>query len=85
MLINYREYPTNNVLKKLLKDNTTGKNIIFATYIYTGNPKDEITEKYILSNSKEYEICPRVEKALNIQSDRTRKKAEVFTPSWICN
>lgn len=85
MLINYREYPTNNVLKKLLKDNTTGKNIIFATDIYTGNPKDEITEKYILSNSKEYEICPRVEKALNVQSDRTRKKAEVFTPSWICN
>ena len=84
-LINFREYPTANVLKKLLKDNTTGRNIIFATDIYTGNPKDEITEKYILSNGIEHDICPRVEKAANIQTIRTRKKAEVFTPSWICN
>lgn len=84
-LINFREYPTANVLKKLLKDNTTARNIIFATDIYTGNPKDEITEKYILSNGIEHDICPRVEKAANIQTIRTRKKAEVFTPSWICN
>ena len=84
-LINFREYPAANVLKKLLKDNTTGRNIIFATDIYTGNPKDEITEKYILSNGIEHDICPRVEKAANIQTIRTRKKAEVFTPSWICN
>ncbi len=84
-LIAFREYPISNILKKLLKDNTTGKNIIFATDVYTGNPHDEITENYILSNTKEYEICPRVEKDSSLQSDRTRKKAEVFTPSWICN
>ncbi|SDI41951.1 hypothetical protein SAMN05421493_11410 [Pseudobutyrivibrio sp. 49] len=84
-LINFREYPIIICLKKMLKDNTTGRNIIFATDIYTGNPRDEITEEFILSNGTEYEICPRVEKDSNLQNDRTRKKAEVFTPSWICN
>ncbi len=84
-LINFRNPIISSVLKKLLKDNTTRKNIIFATDIYTGNARDEITEKYILSNGTEYEIRPRVEKDDRIQSDRTRKKAEVFTPSWICN
>ena len=82
-LINFRDYPTKNVLKKLLIDRTTGKNIIFATDAYTGNARDEITESMVLSSSNE--ICPRVEKSKDEQSSRTRTKAEVFTPSWICN
>lgn len=84
-LINFREFPIYTQLKKLLKDCTTERNIIFATDIYTGNSKDEITVQYILSNNTMYEICPRVEKNIQLQNDRTRRKAEVFTPSWICN
>ena len=84
-LVNFREFPIRNQLKKLLKDCTTERNIIFATDIYTDNPRDEITIEYILSNNTLHEICPRVEKDLAVQNDRTRKKAEVFTPSWICN
>lgn len=30
-------------------------------------------------------LIPRVSKSLEQQAERTRKKAEVFTPSWICN
>lgn len=83
-LINFAEYPISVCLAQLLKDQTTKKNIIFATDIYTGEAKDEIKKKYVLSN-KGHDICPRVEKSEALQSDRTRKKAEVFTPSWICN
>lgn len=84
-LVNFREYPISKYLKKLLKDQTTERNIIFATDIYTGNPRDEIFEEFIIRDYGAYRICPRVEKNIELQSDRTRKKAEVFTPSWICN
>ena len=33
-LIDINEYPVSNVLKYLLRDKTTGKNIIFATNAY---------------------------------------------------
>ena len=39
----------------------------------------------MVSNLTEYNVCPRVEKDKGLQGDRTREKAEVFTPSWICN
>ena len=41
-----------------------------------------------LKNLKGLDACdiqPRILKELEQQSERTRKKAEVFTPSWICN
>lgn len=43
----------------------------------------EITKKVLLSDS--LDIRPRVLKSLEEQTQRTRKKAEVFTPAWICN
>lgn len=77
------------LLDILLKDRTTGKNIIWATndylmygYMYSANMEiklDLITGKY----SKI--IQPRITKAKEHQSNRTREKAEVFTPLWICN
>lgn len=77
------------LLDILLKDRTTGKNIICATndylmygYMYSANMEiklDLITGKY----SKI--IQPRITKAKEHQSNRTREKAEVFTPLWICN
>lgn len=48
-LIDINSYPVSVVLKALLKDKTTGKNIIFATSAYTENgrtinEKENITE-----------------------------------------
>ncbi|WP_022762190.1 hypothetical protein [Butyrivibrio sp. AD3002] len=88
-LISLGEYPVNCVLKELLKDRTTGKNIIFATNTYSDfdagiTEKTQITED-ILKVLGERLIQPRVSKAAEEQMERTRKKAEVFTPSWICN
>lgn len=88
-LIDFNSYPVSGVLKSLLKDKTTGKNIIFATTAYSlgDNPIDE-TEQITLEILKSFGsevIQPRVAKSLEQQSERTRKKAEVFTPSWICN
>ena len=77
------------MLKLLLKDKTTKKNIIFATNAYSieGNTigaTEHITEGLLLGFDS-CEIQPRVCKSLDQQAERTRKKAEVFTPSWICN
>lgn len=88
-LIDLESYPVNVVLKSLLKDKTTGKNIIFATnaYVDSGfdiNEKTEITEKLLRQMGASL-IQPRVAKSQEQQAERTRKKAEVFTPSWICN
>lgn len=45
--------------------------------------KDCTTNSNINLNNKE--LIPRVHKRLQEQKERTKKKAEVFTPSWICN
>lgn len=72
------------MLKTLLKDRTTGQNIIFATDAYDNiNFTTHITAKLLLDDS--VDIRPRVSKSMEEQNIRTRKKAEVFTPSWICN
>ncbi len=86
-LIDLKAYPVRNVLKDLIKDKTTKKNIIFATDAYAEydiTPKSQITEEFLMGFGV-LAIQPRVLKSLEEQSERTRKKAEVFTPSWICN
>ena len=45
--------------------------------------KDCTTNSDIKWDDKE--LIPRVHKRLQEQKERTKKKAEVFTPSWICN
>jgi hypothetical protein len=77
------------VLDNLLKDRTTRKNIIWATddYEYLGVDYDaqcEITIPQITGIHSKI-IQPRILKAKKHQTNRTRDKAEVFTPSWICN
>ena len=84
------------ILALLLKDRTTKKNIIWACDSYVKEygeayraeceilphlltPRDPRT-----GESKEL-IQPRTEKTKEEQKNRTRKKAEVFTPSWLCN
>lgn len=72
------------VLKTLLKDRTTSGNIIFATAAYENMGfTTEITDSMLYKD--EVDIRPRVSKSMEEQAMRTRKKAEVFTPSWICN
>ena len=88
-IIDLNAYPVSNLLKLLLKDKTTKQNIIFATSVYRTdeNPikeTDQMTET-ILRGFNSCEIQPRVLKSQEQQQERTKAKAEVFTPSWICN
>ena len=88
-IIEFRKYPLDLVLDKLLMDKTTGKPIIWATNSYS-----EFGETYCdrftitlgaLQGINPVLIQPRAFKALETQQQRTKSKAEVFTPSWIVN
>lgn len=86
---NYIYKLNKDLLTILLKDRTSGKNIIWATdnysdrgYGYSNN--DYITVESITGYHGNV-IKPRSEKSKKEQADRIRNKAEVFTPSWICN
>ena len=71
-----------NLLDILLKDNTTKKNIIWATNDYKEfgyEAEQEITTEQVSV------IRTRHEKIREHQKNRTRDKAEIFTPSWLCN
>lgn len=77
------------LLKILLQDHTTKKNIIWATdnYMPLGDgysEYDEITIKCITGENGQV-IKPRTKKTKDEQIARVRDKAEVFTPSWVCN
>lgn len=64
----------------LLKDMTTGKNIIWAADDYKDfQPTDEIIFEDINL------IQPRFTKVREQQKSRTKKRAEIFTPARICN
>lgn len=78
-LINVEDDLIKPLLSLLLKDKTTGENIIWATNTHPVF----MTEKDILLHGEM--IRPRVEKSLDEQKTRTKKKAEVFTPTWVCN
>nr|CRY94803.1 hypothetical protein [uncultured prokaryote] len=87
-LIDFNSSPVKDVLPVLLKDRTTGRNIIFATdaYLEVSTYFGEKCEIEIeMLRSGELQICPRVEKHFDEQRSRQKAKAEVFTPSWICN
>lgn len=77
------------ILAFLLKDKTTRKNIIWATNDYAtyGDGygfNDEITAP-LITGENGMVIRPRIEKTRAEQSSRSKEKAEVFTPSWVCN
>ncbi|WP_337398873.1 restriction endonuclease subunit M [Congzhengia sp.] len=78
-----------DLLATLLMDRTSGKNIIWATDNYSDRGYGYRNTDYITVESitgfHGNVIKPRSEKSKKEQSDRIRKKAEVFTPSWICN
>ena len=77
------------LLDILLKDRTSDKNIIWGIddYKVYGNnfsATDYITIESITGKNSNV-IKPRIEKSREEQIVRIRQKAEVFTPSWICN
>jgi len=87
-LIDINFYPIQKTLNILLKDKTTENNIIWATDTYTVDGKHNDSDEITLGDLTGYEyinIQPRINKALEDQQARTRKKAEVFTPVWLCN
>lgn len=73
-----------NLLKCLLQDKTTGKNILWATdsYVLNGElfyPYNQIKEELVTGIYGRL-IQPRAVKSKEEQLYRTREKAEVFTP-----
>ncbi|MCR4646207.1 MAG: AAA family ATPase [Oscillospiraceae bacterium] len=88
-LIKLDSYPIRELVGRLLKDKTTRKNILFASDSYAGygagyRDDSQMTEGVLLGFDS-CDIQPRVYKAASEQTERTRKRAEVFTPAWIVN
>ena len=92
-LIDFHAPEVQAVLETLLKDRSTGKNIIWAT-----DPPEElqtvmyepVTDKSPITAQQlrltHYEVVlPRMMKQTDTQQQRTRKKGEVFSPAWVCN
>ena len=87
-LINIGTNPIASLLDLLLKDKSTKKNIIWATDTYQElgegfSDKEQISSSFLLRHTDI--IKPRIQKTQETQQERTRKKAEVFTPAWLCN
>lgn len=77
------------VLHILLKDNSSGKNIIWAiddySYLGDGYLSHQHIKEELITGDKEYLIKSRIFKTNDTQKLRSKEKAEVFTPSWVCN
>lgn len=73
------------ILSVLLLDRTTGKNILWATDDYFPITAESQIKIEQITGKNSGRIISRVEKQKDAQIKRTRGKAEVFTPSWICN
>lgn len=87
-LVDITTGPVRAVLGVLVRDKTTRKNIIWATDTYAAlgdgfQDRQQLTEALILSHPDT--IMPRIDKPREAQAERTRKKAEVYTPVWLCN
>ena len=78
-----------SILRILLQDKTTKRNIIWATKDYESLGEDYGEHHEILpelvTGKNAFFIQPRSSKATGEQEARTKEKAEVFTPSWVCN
>ena len=77
------------VLRLLLLDQTTKQNIFWATDSYSDLGEgyqwgDPITVEHITGEHGNT-IQPRSVKSREVQSQRSKDMAEVFTPSWVCN
>lgn len=77
------------ILSILLTDRTSNKNIIWATDNYKIKglryEENQPIEIDLITGKNGNIIRPRIEKNKKEQQSRARDKAEVFTPSWVCN
>ena len=85
-LIDIGGYPVGMVLDLLLADKSTKRNIIWATDTYEEygegfTDKVQMDAQCLLMRPEL--IRPRIQKSQEAQAQRTRKKAEVFTPAWL--
>ena len=82
--VSIRDIP--DVLKELLKDRTTRRNILWATDSYRalgeGFSPSDVIKPNVITHADSI-IIPRVLKARAEQKQRTKGKAEVFTPVWV--
>ncbi len=87
-LIDITSSVISSVLDLLLQDKSTKQNIIWATDSYEtigkGFSDTEPINRGLLLQHADL-IRPRIEKSQEAQQERTKKKAEVFTPAWLCN
>lgn len=86
---NYISHLDTKLLEILLQDKSSKKNIIWATDNYSERGfgyrrNDQITPESITHFNGGI-IKPRTTKSKIEQAIRIRDKAEVFTPSWVCN
>lgn len=77
------------LLNILLQDKTTRQNILWCTsdYVEFGPEYDEhaLMRAELITGELSRVIQPRAAKSKEIQRNRIRNRAEVFTPSWVCN
>ena len=82
-----KQYP--EVLEMLLKDHTTQQNIYWATDSYADRGEGYQFKDAIIADSITGDngmiIRPRSVKSKDEQTKRSKDRAEVFTPSWVCN
>lgn len=76
-----------SLLRTLLKDKTTQRNIVWASPSYEGMGKsfcnDQPIQRSLLVGKHQSIIQARVEKHARKQEQRTRSSGEVFTPPWL--
>lgn len=88
-LIDTRVTPVSGVLDWLLRDKTMKRNILWATADYAGyGPGYEDTAPITRAGLwalPEDALTPRTFKGMAQRQKRTRAKAEVSTPAWVCN
>lgn len=79
-----------DVIDLLLIDRTTGANITWAVDAYEKSHgagfgfSDEMKLEQVTGENADM-VKPRIAKSAAARAGRTKDKAEVFTPSWVCN
>lgn len=79
-----------DVIDLLLIDRTTGANITWAVDAYEKSHgagfgfSDEMRLEQVTCENADM-VKPRIAKSAAARAGRTKDKAEVFTPSWVCN
>lgn len=76
------------LLDRLLEDKTSKTNILWATDAYQklGDDyrRDKEIKPYMITGNNSNVIKNRARKELEQQAERTKQRAEVFTPLWVC-